>query len=402
MNEIDPQIETNDIMAEIMGIPSNQRVQFRLIQLVGNTKMRLVGVKIVRDLLDSYKRLWRSCLVGSSEECSISILKDLPYQFKRNLDTLYIMPVENKKEILKELEKLTKSWKPDEVKLIPKSEVKTLINVDCPILKIYWKIPTVKEIFTFSSQETKEKIIQAKIDLKNRHPWFGWLARYLRIKEKIDGSVSTICVNGRGDLFYKIEFIKSLEINEIKVILCHEILHLALQHPFRANKRNRVLYNLAADLKVNSMICKTKPLSDLELPKNAFTSLLFKNEGIDVFWLDPVIINNISQKTTDQIYYELKKELPFKLEIKPLSKENKRGEKGKEIDTNISKLPKNWEPLIKRMIEEVSLDKDDIKPAEVRKLSKEWWGRVIEANQQFKKDIPTGLRKELSILKRKK
>ena len=140
MNEIDPQVETNDLIAEVMKIPQEQRVQFKLIQLVGNTKMRLVGVKIVKDLLDNYKKLWKACLVSSSEECCIITLRDLPDKFRRDIDTLYIVPVKNTTRNLKELEKISKLWEPDEIKWISEKHVKSLSKINCPVLRIRWKI----------------------------------------------------------------------------------------------------------------------------------------------------------------------------------------------------------------------------------------------------------------------
>lgn len=152
MNKTESKIETNNIIAQIMRIPQPQRVQFRLIQLVSNTKMKLFGAKIVRDLLNNYNLLWKACLVGTSEECSIFMLKDLPNQFERSIDTLYIIPTKNKKEILEKLEKLAKSWGVNEIKWIPKEKVKILARVDYPILKLRWAIPLIPKALRTKSK----------------------------------------------------------------------------------------------------------------------------------------------------------------------------------------------------------------------------------------------------------
>lgn len=204
----------------------------------------------------------------------------------------------------------------------------------------------------------EQRITKAKVSLLISQPWFGQLSCYLNPIEtkKIDSTA----INEKGDFFYNPEFIKTCSDKELKGLVCHEILHLAYQHPFRIQNRDQKLFNIAADLKVNSELQKCLG-SGIELPVG----------GLKVEWGEwkcaNVHIKDIDDKTTEQIYQELKKQA-FK--IPSFIMDLMKGQGG------LEEVPSNQLPG----------------------LSREWQSRIDSANTQQKGNVPEGLLRELRSL----
>lgn len=204
----------------------------------------------------------------------------------------------------------------------------------------------------------EQRITKAKVSLLISQPWFGQLSCYLNpIETK---RIDSAAINEKGDFFYNSEFIKTCSDKELKGLVCHEILHLAYQHPFRIQNRDQKLFNIAADLKVNS-----------ELQKCLRTGMELPGGGLKVEWGEwkcaNVHIKSIDDKTTEQIYAELKKQA-FK------------------IPSFIMDLMKGQGGL------------DEVPSSQLPGLSREWQSRIDSANAQQKGNIPEGLLRELKSL----
>jgi len=218
---------------------------------------------------------------------------------------------------------------------------------------------------------SEQRLVKAKVSLLISQPWFGQLSCYLNLFPK--KNINTAGINERGDLFYNPKFIEKLSDLELKGLVCHEILHLAYQHPFRLQTRDPVLFNIAADLKVNQELQHVS--SSLALPKGGL------QVDYNSWKCANVKIEDIDKKTTEQIYYELKKQA-FKIPsfIMDLLKGRENGKidkkTGKVSSSGISGVPAKDLPA----------------------LSREWKSRVDMVNQQQKGDIPAGLQRELVSL----
>lgn len=228
----------------------------------------------------------------------------------------------------------------------------------------------------------EQRITKAKISLVIAEPWFGQLACYLNLKER--DWVETAAINERGDFFFNPEFVKKLNDLELKGLVCHEILHLAYQHPFRMQSRHHILWNIAADIKINDELSGHHSLS---LPEGGLIP------NYDGWKLGKVHIKNISKKTTEQIYDELYKSCPNS--VAQLMVGTSGGLQG------IDNIPEPWKDLVKKMVKDLIKGmKDDgkITQSEMKRLKKEWEERIDGANQMHKGDIPAGLRRELDAL----
>jgi len=165
--------------------------------------------------------------------------------------------------------------------------------------------------------DAKDRIIKAKVELQKEKPFFAYLLMRLKIAEKNDLEHPTICVSNDGHLYYTPEFINGLSDSQLKGVLCHEVLHIALQHLERIqlNSRDHEVYNIAIDLAVNYILQR----DGFNLPDGIIPS------GTDFYLSLPngtnIEINNLDKKNADQIYNELIKQLPKKDQ-----KQNKAGD----------------------------------------------------------------------------
>ena len=230
----------------------------------------------------------------------------------------------------------------------------------------------------------EQRITKAKCQLLIHEPWFGQLACYMNIYATKDLPIETpACVTVTGDMYYRPDWMSKLSDKEIKGIICHEIMHLAYSHLTRLQQRDAKLFNTAADLKINNDI---QDSGHMVLP----SGLLLPNYGSWEYQLKDgkkVEIDNIQEKTTEQIYEELKQQLPpeqkFMLDImigSGMGNNNKKGGKNKVGKKLLKKLKKRFSK------------------SELDNLAREWQGRVNSANQLTKGDTPGGLLREMAKL----
>lgn len=90
--------------------------------------------------------------------------------------------------------------------------------------------------------------------LKSEHPFFAVLAMFARWQMREEISISR--TEGHT-LYMSPEFFAGLKEGQRHSYLLHQLLHLALGHPFRGKEREENLWNLAADIVVNNIIEET-------------------------------------------------------------------------------------------------------------------------------------------------
>ncbi|MBD2124625.1 DUF2201 family putative metallopeptidase [Trichocoleus sp. FACHB-262] len=106
-------------------------------------------------------------------------------------------------------------------------------------------------------------ISSAILKLQTRSPFFATLALFTRIRAS--SIVDTAATDGR-DIFINPEFTKTLSTPALDGLLLHEVLHAALLHVPRRRTRDRLLWNIAADIVVNGMVAQQ---AGLEVPPGA-------------------------------------------------------------------------------------------------------------------------------------
>ena len=105
-------------------------------------------------------------------------------------------------------------------------------------------------------KDVLDRIIIARVGLLLRHPFFGNMATRLRI-QCADDWCPTAAVDGRN-LYFNTQFFNAMSNKEIEFVIAHEILHCVFDHLGRRDERNPLLYNIAADYKVNNLLVRDR------------------------------------------------------------------------------------------------------------------------------------------------
>lgn len=218
----------------------------------------------------------------------------------------------------------------------------------------------------------EDRLTKAKIYLisESDWSWFGQLSCYLNFMK--NDSIPTAAIDLLGNLYYNEKWMTGMTDQNIRAIICHEILHLAFRHLDRLDYRDHKLWNVACDLKVNEEI---KGKTDLVLTKGALVPEGYQSSWKIVLDNKTITINKIDEKTSDQIYFELKKHLPKDFSY--------------ECDLIMPAQTKQQEEDLKNKGYKVLRD------SQAARLAKDWHGRVYSATQQSRGSSPAGVLREI-------
>lgn len=125
--------------------------------------------------------------------------------------------------------------------------------------------------------DVEKKLIKARVGLVLSSPFFASIA--LRLKLKEDRSCETAYTDSVV-LGYNPKFINQLTSAEVKGLICHEVMHVAMLHPFRRKGRNHKKWNIACDYAINHIILK----SGFTLPKGALFHTKFNGLEAEVIY----------------------------------------------------------------------------------------------------------------------
>lgn len=110
--------------------------------------------------------------------------------------------------------------------------------------------------------EAKEKLTKARASLILSQPFFACLALKMPLIE--DKTCETAWTDG-ARMGYNPDFINSLSLDEVKGVICHEILHVTNLHHLRMQAREARAWNIASDKAINPLIKS----ANLALPSGA-------------------------------------------------------------------------------------------------------------------------------------
>jgi len=132
--------------------------------------------------------------------------------------------------------------------------------------------------------EAEQKILKARVNLIFTQPFFATLAIRLTLKE--DPNCETMWTDGKH-MGYNPQFVEKLTLEELSGVICHEVMHNALQHHTRRQERNPFLWNIAGDFAINQILLD----SGIILPKDRLYNPEFE------------------KLSTEEIYTKLKEEM---------------------------------------------------------------------------------------------
>ncbi|MDO9577838.1 MAG: VWA-like domain-containing protein [Candidatus Cloacimonadales bacterium] len=99
--------------------------------------------------------------------------------------------------------------------------------------------------------DTEKKLTKARAGLVLSSPFFASIALHMKLKED---QYHPTAYTDSVVLGYNPEFIDKLTNAEIKGVICHEVLHIAMLHPFRRNSRDQFRWNVACDYAINPIV----------------------------------------------------------------------------------------------------------------------------------------------------
>lgn len=107
------------------------------------------------------------------------------------------------------------------------------------------------------NKKLADRIVVCRIAMFMKYPFWGNLVTRLKLKalEETDTWCRTAATDGR-EIFYCEEFMDPLSDKQIIFVLCHELLHVALDHICRGKTDDKMLSNIAADFVVNGILIK--------------------------------------------------------------------------------------------------------------------------------------------------
>ena len=145
----------------------------------------------------------------------------------------------------------------------------------------------------------KDRIVKAKVDLNQSKPFFSHILMNMDIHQSESSpSCPTMGVNRYGNLFWNEKFVDGLKKEELSGVLCHEALHMAMLTFERQGSRDMMLWNIATDLVINTVIKD----EGMTLPKEV---LIPDSNGM--FEVKKGAKIKITGRTAEEIYEDLLK-----------------------------------------------------------------------------------------------
>ncbi len=144
---------------------------------------------------------------------------------------------------------------------------------------------------SIKGKDPKERLIKARMQLLMHFPFFGELVMRMVLHESKTAGVGTTCVDHKGNLYYNPDWINGfINVEETMFELAHEVMHLVQRASVRfPNGGNHKVWNIAADIKVDTILVDSGLKQSRVSMKNMTEELMEKHRG----------------KTTEQIYYHL-------------------------------------------------------------------------------------------------
>lgn len=152
------------------------------------------------------------------------------------------------------------------------------------------------------NQEAKDAVIRARVALQKSHPFFSYIALHLTMIETED--VPTMGVDSKANCYYNAKFVLGLKPDELKGVICHETMHIVLEHLKNLRAREPKLSNVAQDICINDILDSNQ----LALPKEG---LIVRHHEITLPTQGkPITVKNVDKKPWEQVYDEIYKQLP--------------------------------------------------------------------------------------------
>lgn len=170
-----------------------------------------------------------------------------------------------------------------------------------------------------------DRIMVEKLKLMSQHRFFASLMLHLKFQEikpqeikdsktnKIRKQHMTMAVDAKGNVYYDPEFVEGLGSEDLKFVLCHELMHVVLRHLYRVPK-NVIpdIWNIASDAVINYILAYKENFTISDTQRKLY--IMPTKEGILRIKLgnggaEEIVDIMIQDKPAESIYYEILKAL---------------------------------------------------------------------------------------------
>lgn len=142
-----------------------------------------------------------------------------------------------------------------------------------------------------------QKFARTLLKLRDIRPFFS--AVYESMPHNETNTIETMGVTGK-ELLYNKEWCEKLTFPQFMFVVLHEITHIALLHVPRCEKRDKILWNIAADLYSNKLLSEEFDIKPGEKTKDK--NIEFPEKSLYCGSI------NINTETTESIYESLNKQ----------------------------------------------------------------------------------------------
>lgn len=118
-------------------------------------------------------------------------------------------------------------------------------------------------------KEYSKRILLSRFRILSKNGFFGLLL--LHVKFGLDESCDTAYTDGTR-INFSPDFLDKLSNQELDFVMMHEIMHIVLKHCFRGTKADKLLFNIACDIVVNSNILQANQMNE--------STITLKNFGV--------------------------------------------------------------------------------------------------------------------------
>ncbi len=180
--------------------------------------------------------------------------------------------------------------------------------------------------------EIKKKMVKARAGLILSSPFFASIALHLKLKE--DNTPYNLYGTAYTDsvvLGYNSGYIRGLKQAQVVGLICHEVLHISMMHPFRRQSREIEKWNVACDYAINSIVTK----SGFDLPPGGCIDEKYKGMSAEEIYR---ILPNPPQKDGNILFGNIKDYVSSK------------SEDCKDYSRSISQQEKEWKITVVRAV----------------------------------------------------
>ena len=170
------------------------------------------------------------------------------------------------------------------------------------------------------SAKAAERLMVEKLRFMSTNRFFASILLHFKLKENAE--IKTMGVDAYGNMYYNPKFVVDLVDDDLRFVMCHEVLHVILRHCYRTPEEfkkydfvKREIWNYAIDAVVNDILMTkegmkpTKDLGGIIRNEQGILRLKIGNKTADIV---------VSDKPSEMIYFEILK--LFKDQIKKIEK----------------------------------------------------------------------------------